>query len=79
MAHVSLTTQEQKVPSVEWKMVTAIALVQRGRPDEWSDCAMECSCYLRDVQDKMADGTTAFEKRFGKTSDGPYRCLLITG
>ena len=32
---------------------------------------MECCCCLRDVHDKMADGTTAFEKRSGQKLDGP--------
>ena len=32
---------------------------------------MECYCYLRKVHDTMADGKTASEKRYGKTSDGP--------
>ena len=32
---------------------------------------MERYCYLRNVHDKMADGKTAFEKRFGKEFDGP--------
>ena len=39
--------------------------------EEWWDCAMECYCYLRKVHDKMADGKTASEKRYGKTFDGP--------
>ena len=37
-------------------------MVQRGLPDQWWDCAMECKCHLRDVHDKMADGKTAYEK-----------------
>ena len=32
---------------------------------------MECYCYLRTVHDKMADGKTAFEKRYGQKFDGP--------
>ena len=43
----------------------AIALVQSGLPEEWWDCAMECSCFLlRNMHDNMADGKTAFEKRY---------------
>ena len=49
----------------------AIALVQRGLPEEWWYCAMECQRYLRKVHDKMADGKTAFKKRFGEKFDGP--------
>ena len=32
---------------------------------------MECYCYLRTVHDRMADGKTAYEKRFAVTCDGP--------
>ena len=32
---------------------------------------MECCCYLRTVHDRMADGKTAYEKRFAVTCDGP--------
>ena len=59
---------------------TAIALVQKnGLPEEWWDCAMECHCYLRNMRDTMADGMTAFEKRYGQTFDGPsipFRTLV---
>ena len=41
---------------------TATAMVHRGLPEEWRDCAMECYCFLRDVHDKMAAGNTAYEK-----------------
>ena len=50
---------------------TATALVQGGPPEEWWDCPMECYCYLRNVHDKIADGKTAFEKRYGQQFDGP--------
>ena len=32
---------------------------------------MECYCYLRNVHDKMADGKTVFENRYGQTFDRP--------
>ena len=32
---------------------------------------MECSCYLRNVQDLLADGRTPYERRFGETFKGP--------
>ena len=51
---------------------TAIVQVQSGLPKEWWDCAMGCYFYLRNVHDKMADGKTAFEKRYGETFDGPF-------
>ena len=32
---------------------------------------MECYCYLRNVQDLMADGETPYERRFGESFKGP--------
>ena len=32
---------------------------------------MECCCHLRDVYDKMTDGETAFENRYGHKDDAP--------
>ena len=32
---------------------------------------MECYCYLRNVQDLMADGKTPYERRFGESFKGP--------
>ena len=32
---------------------------------------MECYCYLRDVQDHLADGETPYERRFMESFKGP--------
>ena len=32
---------------------------------------MECNCYLRNVQDLLADGETLYEQRFGESFKGP--------
>ena len=32
---------------------------------------MECYCYLRNIQDKLSDGKTPHERRFGMPSNGP--------
>ena len=32
---------------------------------------MECDCYLRNVQDLLADGKTRYERRFGEPFKGP--------
>ena len=32
---------------------------------------MECYCYLRNVQDLLADGKTPYERRFGESFKGP--------
>ena len=47
---------------------TAPAPVQRGLPPEWWDFAI--ICYLLSLV-QVADGKTAFEKRYGDTFDGP--------
>ena len=39
----------------------------------WSD-SEECYCYLRDVQDLLADGKPPYERRFGE----PFIGLLIS-
>ena len=36
----------------------------------WSD-SMECCCYLRNIQDILADGKTPYERRFGEPFKGP--------
>ena len=51
---------------------TAVAPVRSGRPEEWWHCAMECCCYFRTVHDRVADGKTTVEKRYGKQFDGPF-------
>ena len=32
---------------------------------------MECYCYLRNIQDKLSDGKTSYERRFGMPFNGP--------
>ena len=32
---------------------------------------MECFCYLRNIQDKLEDGKSPYEARFGTPFDGP--------
>ena len=36
----------------------------------WSD-SLECHCYLRNVQDLLADRKTPYERRFGESLKGP--------
>ena len=33
--------------------------------------AMECICYMRNIQDKLADRKSPYERRFGTPFDGP--------
>ena len=46
---------------------TSAVLPQSGLDERWAD-SMECFCYLRNVQDLLADGKTPYERRFG----GPF-------
>ena len=62
-------TAERTVRSV--KEGTTVGLVQSGLPMDWRDGAMECCCFLRDVQDQMAHGQAAFAKCFGKVFAAP--------
>ena len=36
---------------------------------------MECHCYLRNVEDLLADGKTPYEKRCGESFKGPIISL----
>ena len=45
---------------------TAAVLSQSGLDEKWWADAMECHCYLRNVQDLLADGKTPYERRFGE-------------
>ena len=46
-------------------------LLQSGLDEKWWADSMECHCYLRDVQDFLADGKTLSERRFGESFQGP--------
>ena len=45
-------------------------MVQSGLPGQWRDCGLELYCYLRNVQDKMTDAKTAYEKTCSVKFDG---------
>ena len=45
------------------------AVPQSGLDEKWWADSMECFCYLRNVEDLMADGKTFYERRFG----GPFK------
>ena len=50
---------------------TSAVLLQSGLDEKWWADSMECCCYLRHVQDHLADGKTPFERRFGEPLKGP--------
>ena len=44
---------------------TSAVLLQSRLDEKWWAYSMECYCYLRNVQDFLADGKTPYERRFG--------------
>ena len=50
---------------------TSTVLFQPGLDEQWCAESMECYCYLRNVQDLLADGKTLYERRFGEPFEGP--------
>ena len=50
---------------------TSAVLLQSGLDEKlWAD-SMECYCYVRNVQDFLADGKTPHERRFGEPFTRP--------
>ena len=39
--------------------------------NEWWADSIECYCYLRNIQDKLSDEKTPYERRFGMPFNGP--------
>ena len=50
---------------------TSAVLLQSGLDDKWWSDSMECYCFLRDVQDLLADWKTPYERRFEESFKGP--------
>ena len=53
------------------KEVTSAVLLQSGLDNEWWAESMEFYCYLRNIQDRLSDGKTPYERRFGIPLNGP--------
>ena len=45
---------------------TCAVLLQSGLDEKWWADSTECYCYLRNVQDLLADGEAPWERRFGE-------------
>ena len=52
-------------------------LLQAGLDEIWWAESMECVCYLRNVQDFLADGKIPYEIRFGETFKGPMILFFL--
>ena len=50
---------------------TFAVMLQSGLGNEWWSDSMDCYCYLRNVQDLLADGKTPHERRVGEPFKGP--------
>ena len=50
---------------------TSAVLLQSGLDEMWWSDSVQCYCFLRNVQDLLADGKTPFERRFGESFKGP--------
>ena len=49
---------------------TSVVLLQSGLDEKWWAGSLECHCYLRNIQDLLADGKTHYERRFGEPFKG---------
>ena len=54
-------------------------VLQSGLDERWWSDSMECYCYLRNVQDLLADGKTPYERRFGEPFKGPMNSFCSNG
>ena len=50
---------------------TSAVLLQSGLDEKWWADSVECYCYLRNVQDLLADGKSQNERRSGESFKGP--------
>ena len=50
---------------------TSAVVLQSGLDEKWWAGSSKCFCYLRNVQDFLADGKTPYERRFGEPFEGP--------
>ena len=50
---------------------TSAFLLQSGLDERWWSGSMECYCFLRNVQDLLADGKTSYERRSGESVRWP--------
>ena len=50
---------------------TSAVLSLSGLDEKWWVDSLQCCCYLRNVQDLLADGKTPYGRRFGEPLKGP--------
>ena len=69
--HRSETNGIAKRAERQIKEGTSAVSLHSGLDEKWRSNSMECKCYLRNVQDLLADGKTPYERRFGESFKGP--------
>ena len=52
---------------------TSAVLLQSGLDEKMWAHSMECYCYLRNLHDRLSDGKTPYEIRFGE----PFRGAIV--
>ena len=50
---------------------TSAVFLQAGPDENWWADSMGCYCYPRNIQDRLSDGKTPFERRFEEPFKGP--------
>ena len=50
---------------------TSAARLKSAMDENWWADSMECYCFLRNIQDRLSDGKTPFERRFKEPYEGP--------
>ena len=50
---------------------TSMVFLPSGLDEKWWSDSLECYCYLRNVQDLLAEGKTPYERRFAESFEGP--------
>ena len=51
---------------------TSCSLSQSGFVYAWWDQAMACYCFHRNIKDVLGDNKTSYERRFGRSFQGPF-------
>ena len=68
-----------KEPCEEWKKELKQHCYNQGLDEKWWAYSMECYCYLRNIQDFLADGETPHERWFGERFKGPNNSFWSNG
>ena len=65
--HRTSTLHRSETNGIAERAGTSAVLLRSGLDEKWWADSTECFCYLRLVQDLLADGKTPNERRFGES------------